>query len=213
MDQFLSPYMCSYRKGFSTQNAVLSLIEKWKKVLDNEGYGGAILMDLSKAFNTINHDLLIAKLDVYGFSKESLKLIKSYLTNRCQRTKLNAGFSKWTEILLGVLQRAVLGPLLFNIYINDLFFLTEKINVCNNTDDTTFYACDSDLHYLISRLEHDSVLAIEWFACNYMKLNQDKCHLLISGHKYESVWANIGSCKIWESNDQKDFLESTLIAI
>ena len=74
---------------------------------------------------------------------------------------------------------------------------------CNYADGTTFYACDSDLHYLISRLEHDSRLAIEWFECNYLKLNQDKCHLLISGHKYESVWANIVSCKIWESNDQK----------
>ena len=104
IDQFLSPYMCGYRKGFSTQHALLSLIEKWKKVLDNKGYGGAILMDLSKAFDTINHDLLIAKLHVYGFSKESLKLIKSYLTNRWQRTKLNTGFSKWTEILLGVPQ-------------------------------------------------------------------------------------------------------------
>ena len=82
IDQFLSPYMCGYRKGFSTQHALLSLIEKWKKVLDNKGYGGAILMDLSKAFDTINDGLLIAKLHVYGFSKESLKLIKSYLTNR-----------------------------------------------------------------------------------------------------------------------------------
>ena len=93
-------------------------------------------------------------------------------------------------------QGSVLGPLLLNIYINDLFFLTEKTNVCNYADDTTFYACDSDLHYLISRLEHDSVLAIEWFECNDMKLNQDKCHLLISEHKYESVWVNIGFCKI-----------------
>ena len=74
--------MCGYRKGFSTQHALLSLIEKWKKVLDNKGYGGAILMDLSKVFGTINHDLLIAKLHFYGFSKESLKVIKSYLTTR-----------------------------------------------------------------------------------------------------------------------------------
>ena len=80
--------------------------------------------------------------------------------------------------------------------------MTENTNVCNCTDDTTFYACDSDLHNLILRLEHGSVLATECFECNYMKLNQDKCHLLISGHIYERVWANIGSCKIWESNDQ-----------
>ena len=130
-------------------------------MLDNKGYGLAILMDLSKAFGTISHDLLIAKLHVYGFSKGSLKLITSYLTNRWQRTKLNTGFSKWTEILLGVRQGSVLEPLLFNTYINDLFFLTESTNVYKHADDTTFYACDSVLHYLFSRLEHDFFLAIE----------------------------------------------------
>ena len=86
--------MCGYRKGFSTEHALLSLTEKRRKVLNNKGYDGVMLMDLSKAFNTINHDLLFAELYVYGFSKESLKLIKSYLTNRWQRTKLNTGFSK-----------------------------------------------------------------------------------------------------------------------
>ena len=90
-------------------------------------------------------------------------------------------------------QASVLGPLLFNIDVKDLFFLTEKTNVCNYADDKTFYACDSDLHYLISRVELDSVLGIKWFECSYMKLNQDKCRLLISGHKYESAWTNIVS--------------------
>ena len=144
-------------------------------------------MDPSKAFETINHDLLIAKLHIYRFSEESLKLIKSYLTGRWQTAKLNTGFSKWTEILLGVPQGFILGPLLFDIYINDLFFLTENTNACIYVEDTTFYTCDSDLHNLILRLEHDSVLVIEWFECNYMKLNQDKYHLLISGYKYESA--------------------------
>ena len=202
IDQFLSPYMCGYRKGISTKRTLLSLIEKWKKVLDNKGYVAAILMDLSKDFNTINHDLLIAKLLVYGFSKESLKLINCYLINRWQRTKLKTGFSKWAEILLGVPQGSVLGPLLFNIYINDLFFLTEN-TVCNYADEAKFYACDSDFHNLISRLEDDSILPIERFECNYMKLNKDKFYLLISRHNYQSVWGNIVSYKIWESNDQQ----------
>ena len=82
--------MWLYRKGFSTQQALLSLIEKWKKALDKKGYGGAILMDLSKAFDTINHELLIAKLEAYGFSNESLKLLHSYLSSRWQRIKVKS---------------------------------------------------------------------------------------------------------------------------
>ena len=77
-----------------TQHVLLSLIENRKMELDNKSYGGAVLMDLSKAFDIINEDLFIAKLNVFPLSKESLKLIKSYLTNRWQRTKLNRGFSK-----------------------------------------------------------------------------------------------------------------------
>ena len=68
INSFLTPYLCGYRKGFSTQQALLSLTEKWKIVLDSKGYSGAVFMDLSKAFDTINHDLLIAKLHAYGFS-------------------------------------------------------------------------------------------------------------------------------------------------
>ena len=67
---------------------------------------------------------------------------------------------------------------------NDLFYLTELTDACNYADDATFHACDSNLDDLIRRLEHDSVLAIEWFESNYMKLNQDKCHFLLSGHKH-----------------------------
>ena len=75
-------------------------------------------------------------------------------------------------------------------------------NVSNCTDDTKFHACHSDLESLIQRLEHDLVLATEWFGSNYMKLNGGKCHLCLSGYKHEVMWANIGQSQIWESKEQ-----------
>ena len=111
--------------------------------------------------------------------------------------------SSWQELIQGVPQGTVLGPLLFNIYLNDLLYIAESSNVCNFADDTIFYACDKDVNSLINRLEHDSYLVIEWFENNSMKLNQDKCHLLFSGFKYENLWAKIGKTKIWKSKKQK----------
>ena len=79
------------------------MIEKWKEHFDKKGgIAGAIMMDLSKAFDTLNHELLIAKLEAYGFDKSALAILLSYLSDRWQRTKINTSFSTWSEILSGV---------------------------------------------------------------------------------------------------------------
>ena len=108
MENILPPYLCGYRKNFDTQQALLALIENWEKVLDNKGFGGAVLMDLSKAFDTINHDLLVAKLHTYGFSNDNLKLLYSYLNNRWYRTKIIHKFSSWKKLSQEVPEVSVL---------------------------------------------------------------------------------------------------------
>ena len=100
---------------------LLTLMERWKFFLDKQDFAGALLMDLSKAFDTINHELLIAKLHAYGFSTDALEVLLSYLQDRWQRVKINTTFSSWTQLLQGVPQGSVLGDILFNIYINYIF--------------------------------------------------------------------------------------------
>ena len=137
MSPYLSWLLCGFRKGYNAQHALMRATEKWKACLDNGGKIGAVFMDLSKAFDCIRHDLLIAKLHAYGFSREALLLVYSYLENRQQRVKINGSFSSYKHLRFGVPQGSVLGPLFFNIYINDLLLSIQETDICNYADDTT----------------------------------------------------------------------------
>ena len=114
----------------------------------------------------------------------ALKMIKDYLSNRRQRVKMNSNFSEWSDLLECVPQGSILGPLIFNIYLNDIVMINEYSEVCNLADDTTFHHTNTDLDDLIKQLEHDSHLALEWFESNYMKLNTINEH----EHVWEKNW-------------------------
>ena len=118
---FLSDFISVYRKGmYSTNHVLLRLTENWKAALDSNLFTGAVLMDLSKAFDCIPRGLPIGKLDAHGFSFEKLTFLNSYLRNRKQCVKINNICSDFLKILSGVPQVSILGPILFNIFLTPI---------------------------------------------------------------------------------------------
>ena len=186
IDKFLSPYLFGFRKGHSTEQCLIIMLEAWKKALDEKKNAGAILTDLSKAFDCLNHDLLTAKLRAYGFDHDALVFIYSYLKERRQRTKIGSSYSTWKEIKYGVPQGSILGPLLFNIFLNDIFYFINNTKIANYADDNTTYSMDENVPNLLSILENETTALLEWFKANEMKSNEDKCHLLIINHQDEN---------------------------
>ena len=125
----------------------------------------------------------------------------------------NGSFSYWKDVTRGVPQGSVLGPLLFNIYINDLLLFIQNSDICNYADDTTIYACDKNLENITHKLENDCNVALEWFANNFMKLNADKCHLLVIGQRCDDpVAVKIGNAEVVKIALKRNYLEFILIA-
>ena len=157
-----------------------------KKSLVKQGYPAALLTDLSKAFDCINHDLLIAKLDAYGFSHSSLTFIQSYLHGRSQRTKVNNSYSSWNSPNTGVPQGSILGPILLNIYLNDSLYLVDEENLANYADDNTPFEIGDCPECVLTKLEVDAEILIKWFKENYLHMNADKCHLFVPRQPIET---------------------------
>jgi hypothetical protein len=202
INRYLSDYQCGFRKGRNAQQSLLLLTEIWKEALDNRNVFGALLTDLSKAFDCISHDLLIAKLKAYKFNNNAIKLVFDYLSCRKHRTKINNSFSSWAEILYGVPQGSILGPLLFIIYISDMFLIIENVDFSSYADDNSPFVVGKNFEEVKHMLENISEKLFDWFNSNQLKSNAEKCHL-ITNLKDTELCINISNSVIKNSSKEK----------
>ena len=200
-EDIFNKQQCGFHKGYYTQQCLLKMLEKWKRSVDEGKVFGALLTDLSKAFDLSDHELLIAKLNAYGFRLPASRLINDYLSNRRQRTRIGNSFSDWIDVIPGVPQGSILGPLLFNTFLADLFLVLKDVDIANFADDNTPFTSSNNIDDLIDSLEKASSSLFKWFKDNLFKGNPDKCHLLVSTNEKTKI--NIGELSIENSDCEK----------
>jgi hypothetical protein len=175
----LTEHQYGFRDHHSTYMALLKLIDKVAHELDNKSHCLGIFLDLSKAFDTLNHSILIKKLECYGFRGIVLSWLESYLSDRKQFVTINNEFSNVLQIRTGVPQGSILGPLLFILYINDLVNVNNDVQLLMFADDTNMLMCDNNINSLEIRANLVLRDVSQWFKLNKLSLNVKKCNFMI----------------------------------
>ena len=180
-NNILLPKLYGFLKGHSAQHVLLNFLKNWQKCLDKSGIVGTVLKDLIKAYDCLPHDLLLTKLSAYGFDESTIALIANYLSNRYQPVKIGSPLSSYLEILRDVPQGSILGPILFNPFINDLMFFTQETEVCNFADDTTIYSFSQNFEEVTLKLSNEMHLTLNWFRINSTVTKPGKFQIISLG--------------------------------
>ena len=200
----LSSNLSGFMKTHSCCTALLKMTEDWRSSIDNKEAVAAVAVDLSKAFDAIDHSLLLAKLKAYGFSTRALELMSTFLLGRQQCVRLDGVCSDFKTVKSGVPQGSLLGPLLFNIFINDLNFCVPNVSLRLYADDTTAYLSDVSPTILEFSFNKDLQALSSWFESNYLTVNSAKTQAL-----------SVGPCayqySLFLNNAQIEFLRSIKI--
>ena len=158
---------------------LVSSVEDWRQALDKDTLVGAVMIDLSKAFDSVNHFILCAKLESYGVRGARLQWFKGYLSGRRQRVSIGNVTSDWSAILRGVPQGSILGPLLFTIYVNDLPKAVVGSQTKQYADDTTIYHIRDSCADLQMGLSKDLASVDKWLQRNELQMNVKKTQMLV----------------------------------
>ena len=184
-------YQCQFgfRKGYSTSLAITEITNNLRKAIDSNIYTCGVFLDFSKAFDTVNHKILLDKLEMYGIRGVPLKWFASYLTDRKQYVDLGGVKSTEQTMLCGIPQGSTLGPLMFLIYINDLPNSSDKLSFKIFADDTNVFASSGDLRTLENLINVELVKVKNWCHANKLSLNMSKTNFMLikSPRKKDSI--------------------------
>ena len=178
-NKLLYDYQFGFQRGKSTQLAVMMLVDKITEALDNKECVIGIFLDFSKAFDTVDHEILLLKLEKYGIQGTELQWLNDYLSNRRQYVTCSNYKSSFGTITCGVPQGSILGPLLFLMYINDLSKVSEYCFSLLFADDTNMYHTGKDMKKVCDQVNEDLKNVQEWLNCNKLSLNIRKTHYMI----------------------------------
>ena len=177
----LHPAQSGFRPGHSCQTALINIVDKWLEAMDNGNVNIAVLLDLKKAFDVVDHEILLKKLNIYGCNDSTLCFFKSYLSGRTQQVKIGNTKSKKLYVCYGVPQGSILGPLLFILYINDLPLYIKNSASDMYADDTTIHLCGRDLKTLECKMQADLFEIQKWCDNNNMFINCNKTKCMVIG--------------------------------
>ena len=207
-NKLLSPFQFGFRPKSSTEIALVDSTDSILENMDRGLFTGVVSIDLTKAFDTVDHGILYDKLKRAGFADTSVNWLESYLTNRTQVTAVGNIYSSAKSVHIGVPQGSVLGPLLFIIYVNDLPSCIKHCNVSLYADDTVIYFSSSDISVVEDKLNSDLASLSRWLNENLLTLNETKCKFFIFGSnqklaKIKKISLQINGCQIHDEDSFK----------
>ena len=176
---YLSIYQYGFRRGFSTEMALIMAMNNITQAIDNREHCVGLFLDLKKAFDTVDCDIMLRNLYFYGVRGNALNWFTSYLTNRTQSVKYCNSISNKLRVTMGVPQGSILGPLLFILYINDMPRILQNARPIIFADDTTLFVSNRDVNLALNLLQEDVDRLILWFMANKLSLNLSKTNYML----------------------------------
>ncbi|KAK9876686.1 hypothetical protein WA026_014065 [Henosepilachna vigintioctopunctata] len=209
INNILSKYQSGFRKNYSCETAFQYTLHNWKTSVDKNFCTIVVFLDLKRAFETVNREILLFKLEKYGLKGTVLNWFRSYLSERQQNVKCGYSFSENMSVESGVPQGSVLGPLLFVLYINDIENIVKNCKIHLFADDTIIYITSSESN-IIDKLQEDIDRLVIWLNSNKLKLNVQKTKAMILGKRNitEKILGDLDRINLKINNDKIEIIET-----